>query len=97
MNVKGGTFLNVTELISKMTRVGVSLFVVTLISATGVAVSVQPGTAAASVKCHPLTNSGRCYEPGEYCRHSDRGVHGLAGDGKKIVCRNNDGLRWEPY
>jgi hypothetical protein len=46
--------------------------------------------------CHPLTNSGTCYEPGEFCRASDHGAHGIAGDGKAIVCENKNGWRWEP-
>lgn len=46
--------------------------------------------------CHPLTNSGNCYEPGEFCRASDHGVIGVAGDGKTIKCEDNDGWRWEP-
>ncbi len=65
-------------------------------SAFGVALNLaaeRPG----SMACRPLSNAGHCYEPGEFCRHSDRGVKGIAGDGKRIVCRNNDGLRWEPY
>jgi hypothetical protein len=35
-------------------------------------------------------------EPGEYCRDSDQGVTGVAGDGESIICEDNDGLRWEP-
>ena len=46
--------------------------------------------------CHPLSNEGTCYEPGEFCRHTDHGVSGVAGDGKPIVCEDNDGWRWEP-
>jgi hypothetical protein len=46
--------------------------------------------------CYPLTNSGNCYEPGEYCRNSDHGMHGVAGDGEAIVCEDNNGWRWEP-
>jgi hypothetical protein len=53
----------------------------------------QPSTAAS---CHPLSNEGTCYEPGEFCRDSDRGAMGLAGDGEKIVCEDNNGWRWEP-
>lgn len=53
----------------------------------------QPSTAAS---CYPLSNEGTCYEPGEFCRDSDHGATGLAGDGKKIVCEDNDGWRWEP-
>jgi hypothetical protein len=46
--------------------------------------------------CYPLTNGGNCYEPGEYCRKSDHGASGVAGDGKPIICEDNDGWRWEP-
>jgi hypothetical protein len=48
------------------------------------------------VGCHPVSNSGTCYEPGEFCRNTDHGVTGLAGDGKTILCENNNGWRWEP-
>jgi hypothetical protein len=46
--------------------------------------------------CHPLSDEGTCYEPGEFCRDSDHGVTGLAGDGETIRCEDNDGWRWEP-
>ena len=46
--------------------------------------------------CHPLTNGGKCYEPGEYCRNSDHDVMGVAGDGEAIICADNNGWRWEP-
>ena len=46
--------------------------------------------------CYPTTNSGNCYEPGEYCRNSDHGTSGVAGDGEKILCEDNNGWRWEP-
>lgn len=46
--------------------------------------------------CYPLTNSGNCYEPGEYCRSSDHGASGIAGDGERITCTYNNGWRWEP-
>lgn len=46
--------------------------------------------------CHPLTNSGKCYEPGEFCRNSDHGVSGVAGNGENIRCEDNNGWRWEP-
>jgi hypothetical protein len=46
--------------------------------------------------CSPLTDSGKCYEPGEYCRDSDHGDTGVAGDGESISCEDNDGWRWEP-
>ena len=46
--------------------------------------------------CYPKTNSGNCYEPGEFCRTADRGMRGVAGDGKAIICEDNNGWRWEP-
>jgi hypothetical protein len=46
--------------------------------------------------CYPLTNAGNCYEPGEFCRSADHGRTGVAGNGEAIVCRYNDGWRWEP-
>jgi hypothetical protein len=54
----------------------------------------RPSTAPAS--CYPLSNEGTCYEPGEFCRKSDHGESGVAGDGKAIKCEDNDGWRWEP-
>ena len=46
--------------------------------------------------CYPLTSSGNCYEPGEYCPNADHGMTGVAGDGKTIICEDNNGWRWEP-
>ena len=46
--------------------------------------------------CYPLSDEGTCYEPGEYCRDSDHGASGVAGDGESIICEDNDGWRWEP-
>jgi hypothetical protein len=48
-----------------------------------------------TASCHPTTSSGHCYQPGEYCRKSDHGKAGLAGDGAKIICKNRKGWRWE--
>lgn len=59
---------------------------------TPVAAPAQPAPAS----CHPLTNAGNCYEPGEFCRKADHGTSGVAGDGKAITCEYNDGWRWEP-
>jgi hypothetical protein len=61
--------------------------------------SVAPPTQAAPTTpagCQPLTNGGNCYEPGEYCRNSDHGATGVAGDGERIECEDNNGWRWEP-
>jgi hypothetical protein len=52
--------------------------------------------APAPAGCHPLSDEGTCYEPGEYCRDSDHGVTGVAGDGKTITCEDSDGWQWEP-
>lgn len=53
-------------------------------------------TQAPAASCSPLTDSGNCYEPGEYCRDADHGDTGVAGDGESITCEDNDGWRWEP-
>jgi hypothetical protein len=66
-----------------------------VIAPTTAAPPVQP-TPAPAPGCHPLTNSGKCYEPGEFCRNADHGASGVAGDGEAITCANNDGWRWEP-
>jgi hypothetical protein len=55
-----------------------------------------PPSSPTPAGCHPLSNEGTCYEPGEFCRDSDHGVTGVAGDGKTITCEDNDGWRWEP-
>lgn len=55
-----------------------------------------PTTTAAAPSCTPLSDEGTCYEPGEYCRDSDHGASGVAGDGESITCEDNDGWRWEP-
>jgi cytoskeletal protein RodZ len=62
-------------------------------------VQTTPAAAPAStapVGCNPLSDEGTCYKPGEYCRDSDHGVSGVAGDGEAIACEDNDGWRWEP-
>jgi hypothetical protein len=47
------------------------------------AASAAPPTSSG---CTPLTNSGNCYTPGEYCRNSDHGADGIAKDGRRIQC-----------
>jgi hypothetical protein len=59
-------------------------------------VTTAAAAPSAPTGCHPLTNSGNCYEPGEYCRDDDHGASGVAGDGEAITCEDNDGWRWEP-
>jgi hypothetical protein len=58
--------------------------------------SPAPSPPPMAASCHPLSNEGTCYEPGEFCRDSDHGASGVAGDGKNISCEDNDGWRWEP-
>ena len=58
--------------------------------------ATAPSPPPTSASCHPLSNEGTCYEPGEFCRDSDHGASGVAGDGEKIICEDNDGWRWEP-
>jgi hypothetical protein len=55
-----------------------------------------PPTTAAPASCHPLTDGGNCYAPGEYCRDSDHGMTGVAGNGETVTCEDNNGWRWEP-
>jgi hypothetical protein len=59
-------------------------------------VTSSPQPAAGPTGCYPISDEGTCYEPGEYCRDSDHGVTGVAGDGETITCEDNDGWRWEP-
>ncbi len=65
-------------------------------TATARAAAPPPPPATAPAGCHPLTNGGNCYEPGEYCRDADHGTSGVAGDGEAITCEDKDGWRWEP-
>jgi len=51
---------------------------------------------APTASCYPLSNEGTCYEPGEFCRKTDHGASGVAGDGEKIVCEDNNSWRREP-
>jgi hypothetical protein len=68
---------------------------VTSLTITG---SAPPSSAPppAPAGCHPITSSGNCYEPGEFCPHADAGMTGVAGDGKTITCELVNGYyRWE--
>jgi hypothetical protein len=55
-----------------------------------------PTPAPTPTACYPITDSGHCYEPGEYCRAADHETSGVAGDGESITCEDNNGWRWEP-
>jgi cardiolipin synthase len=55
-----------------------------------------PVTTAVRESCHPLSDEGGCYEPGEYCRDDDHGVSGVAGNGDTITCKDTgDSWEWE--
>jgi hypothetical protein len=64
---------------------------------TATATMAPPPPPPAPAGCYPKTDGGNCYEPGEFCRDDDHGTTGVAGDGEKIICEDNDGWRWEPY
>jgi hypothetical protein len=56
----------------------------------------QPSAPAAPAGCHPVTSSGNCYEPGEFCSDAEHGETGVAGDGKTITCvASGSYWRWE--
>jgi hypothetical protein len=56
----------------------------------------SPSAAPPPASCFPTTSSGNCYEPGEFCPLADHGMTGVAGNGERIVCQDNNGWRWEP-
>jgi hypothetical protein len=60
--------------------------------------SPPPAAAApAPAACHPVTSGGNCYRAGEFCRESDHGASGIAGNGAVIRCEPSGGRwRWEP-
>jgi hypothetical protein len=62
-------------------------------ASTTTTVSPPPPTTAMPASCTLLSDSGTCYDSGEYCRDSETG---RAGDGESITCEDNDGWRWEP-
>jgi hypothetical protein len=64
--------------------------------ATQPAAAPSSAPAPPATSCYPLSNEGTCYEPGELCRNADHGMNGVAGDGEKITCADNNGWRWEP-
>jgi len=59
-------------------------------------VIATPTPAPTPAGCYPTAASGNCYEPGEFCASADAGMTGVAGDGERIICEDNNGLRWEP-
>ncbi|MBB2891187.1 HNH endonuclease family protein [Flexivirga oryzae] len=53
-------------------------------------------TAPLSAGCTPLSNGGHCYKLREFCAKRYRGTAGVSADGERMVCRDNNGWRWEP-
>jgi len=79
----------------RVTRGVITRFDVALSSAA--APPPPPSPPAPAAGCHPLTPSGHCYEPGEYCPTADAGQTGVAGDGEMIVCVLESGrYHWHP-
>jgi len=59
-------------------------------------VTAASQSAPPAASCYPLSNKGTCYQPGEFCRYSDAGTIGVAGEGERIECEDNNGWRWSP-
>lgn len=74
---------------------GVNVLATLALSAAFV-VPTAPVPPLSPSNCEPVSNSGNCYRPGQFCRNSDHNVIGVTADGQKIVCTNNNGWRWEP-
>lgn len=71
----------------------------TTVTAAPAPTSPPPTTTPPTVTpagCYPRTSSGNCYEAGEYCPTADHGMAGIAGNGERITCIDNNGWRWEP-
>jgi hypothetical protein len=62
---------------------------------SGTSFVTSPPAVAPPASCYPKTSSGNCYEPGEFCRTTDHGIKGIAGNGEAITCKDN-GWRREP-
>lgn len=45
--------------------------------------------------CSPLSNGGNCYKIGQFCAQRYRGSTGVSSDGRRMICRDNNGWRWE--
>lgn len=58
-------------------------------------VIATPTPTPTPARCHPVTASGSCYKPGDFCSHADAGTTGVAGTGAKIICAKSKGWRWE--
>jgi hypothetical protein len=60
-------------------------------------VRITSSAAPAQAACYPKTSGGNCYRAGEFCRKSDLGSAGVAGNGERIRCEASGSRnRWEP-
>ena len=59
------------------------------------AAAASHSAATASASCHPVSDKGTCYKPGETCRNSDHGNSGVTASGEAIICQEKNGWRWE--
>lgn len=57
--------------------------------------AAPPTAAPATPSCYPLSSSGNCYRPGEFCPAKYHDMSGVAADGKSINCEDVNGWRWE--
>ena len=84
------------KLLFKSSKIAVAFMLTTAMSVISLTITAPQSPASAS-SCRPLSNSGHCYYAGQYCRHADYGVRGIAGNGARIVCTTNNGIRWKAY
>ncbi len=84
------------KLLIKSSKVTVALMMMMAMSIVSLTITAPQSPVSAS-SCRPLSNSGHCYYAGQYCRHADYGVRGIAGNGARIVCTSNNGIRWKAY
>jgi hypothetical protein len=81
-------------MIRKAAIAAASITAVTALSLTTTV--TQSSASVLDPHCNPRPSAGKCYEPGEFCPKGDHGKSGIAGDYKKITCKNSNGWRWEP-
>jgi hypothetical protein len=95
------TYTNGNQIAQKQMSDVVTTQPVAQVTSVGTYVAPAPAPTSAATpttttSCTPLSASGNCYKPGEYCSDADHGMSGVAGDGKSITCEDYDGWRWEP-
>lgn len=94
--IGGNRLPRVRRIVFRLTVTGATTTIARTIAVAQLGRRPAPTTTTRARTCTPLTNGGKCYEPGEFCRKSDHGATGVAGNGETIVCTDNNGWRWEP-